>query len=265
METRPSRDGASFVLSVSDTGVGIPQHELPHIFERFHRIENMRGRSIEGSGIGLALVHELVRLHGGEIRVQSRVEVGSVFSVRIPFAEEANLPVEPLTSRSTGSQRAQAYIDEALGWLEPRDVLFQQDNVEIPGGVVAVDPVVTPDVTRERILVADDNADMRNYLARLLSSAGYRISAVGDGLQALDLARREFPDLIVSDVMMPGLDGFAVLAALRADERLRNTPILLLSARAGEESKVEGLAAGADDYLTKPFSARELVAQFEPC
>jgi PAS domain S-box-containing protein len=111
------------------------------------------------------------------------------------------------------------------------------------------------------VLLADDNADMRHYLQRLLLAAGFRVEAVTDGEEALGAARRLKPDLVLSDVMMPKIDGFGLLRALRGDSELREVPLIMLSARAGEEASVEGLEAGADDYLTKPFSARELLAR----
>jgi PAS domain S-box-containing protein len=260
VETKLSADGTQAELVVGDTGTGIPDAELPYLFERFRRVEGARGRSIEGSGIGLALVQELVRLHGGTIRVESRVGEGSVFTVSLPFGT-AHLPagrIGPARAPAT-SVRAQAYIDEALGWMSD-DPAVAEDVVRAAG---ADDPGTVPaavDATRRFVLLADDNADMRAYVRRLLAER-YVVEAVADGQAALDAARRRRPDLVLSDVMMPRLDGFGLLRALRADPELREVPVILLSARAGEEASVEGLEAGADDYLTKPFNARELLAR----
>jgi PAS domain S-box-containing protein len=267
VETKSSPDGRHAILSVSDTGTGIPDPELPHVFERFRRIDGARGRSIEGSGIGLALVQELVKLHGGSIAVESRVGEGTAFSVSLPFGDLDSEPEEPAgkvdVDRSSGVTRAQEYIDEAAGWLarggSEGDELSPPSPSEDMG--VAIEPEVAAGLAGEVVLIADDNADMRNYVRRLLQGAGFQVETADDGEQALRVARRIKPALVLSDVMMPSLDGFGLLAALRSDSRLRDTPVLLLSARAGEESKVGGLSAGADDYLTKPFSARELVAR----
>jgi signal transduction histidine kinase len=232
-----------FVLEVRDTGTGIPAAELPRLFERFRRIEGAKSRTHEGTGIGLALVQELARLHGGEVSAQSVEGSGSTFTVRIPRGQ-AHLPAERVAARLERESTAASYAQEALGWVvEP----------EAPA----------PDVAAgrgARIVLADDNADMRAYLNGLLA-ARYEVEAVADGEAALAAARRRRPDLVLSDVMMPGLDGFGLVRALRADPALRRIPVMLLSARVGEEARIEGLDCGADDYLQKPFSARELLAR----
>ncbi len=254
-----SDDGRAAELVVSDTGVGIPESELPRLFERFHRVEGQKGRSFEGSGIGLALVQELVKQHSGSIRVDSTVGQGTTFTVSVPFGT-SHLPAERVgaeRSRVATSLRAEAYVEEALRWLpgsgaEQYGPAHRADDAQ--------DLFVSPHVDEARILVADDNADMRDYLRRLLG-ARWNVKAVPDGLAALEVIRAERPDLVLSDVMMPRMDGFALLRALRAEPQLRDVPVILLSARAGEEARVEGIDAGADDYLIKPFSARELIAR----
>ena len=265
---RASADGQGAELEVRDTGCGIAAAELPKMFQRFHRIAGAPGRSIEGSGIGLALVHELVKLHGGSIDARSRVGAGgaggvrghgSTFTVRIPFGR-AHLPAAQVrASAGAGSRATQAgaFVHEALGWLGTA-----HDGAAPISGFGALDdaPAESGAAARAHILVADDNADMRAYLQRLLG-ARYAVRAVADGEAAVDAALVDPPDLVISDVMMPRLDGFGVVAALRADARTRTLPIILLSARAGEPSRVEGLGSGADDYLVKPFSARELLAR----
>jgi len=258
---RPSADGRFAEVTVHDTGSGIPESELPFLFERFRRVEGARGRSIEGSGIGLALVQEIVRLHGGGIQVDSRIGGGSRFTVAIPFGT-AHLQPERIGRRraqAATSLRAEAYLDEALGWLIEEDASAREAPSAATDDLDDVTSV--SDAEGQFVLLADDNADMRHYLERLLRRAGYRVEAFMDGEAALAAARRLRPDLVLSDVMMPKLDGFGLLAALRQDPEFSDMPVLLLSARAGEEAKVEGLAAGADDYLTKPFSARELLAR----
>ncbi|HEV2400431.1 MAG TPA: ATP-binding protein [Candidatus Sulfotelmatobacter sp.] len=244
-------------LRVHDTGVGIPQEALPKIFERFHRVPNTRSRTHEGSGIGLALVQELVKLHGGSIRAESSVDQGTTFTVNVPFGQ-AHVPQGRLGSRTLSSTvtGAMPFVEEALRWLpNSSDTLDVSDRDDLL-------PVRHPGTSgpRARVLVADDNSDMRHYLARLLSEQ-YEVETVSDGRAAMARARENPPNLILSDIMMPELDGFALVKVLRADEKTRNTPIVLLSARAGEESRVEGMQAGADDYLVKPFSARELLAR----
>jgi signal transduction histidine kinase/DNA-binding response OmpR family regulator len=247
--------GGRAVLRVQDTGVGVVEAELPRLFERFHRIEGQRSRSFEGSGIGLALVSELVRLHDGTITAESTPGDGTTFTVSIPMAG----PALAVARTSLGSPvhatatRVDAFVAEALRWLpdaaEPRLDAGVQDDA--PSGAHGAQP---------RLLVADDNADMRAYVGRLLASR-YQVSSVPDGQAALDALRADRPDLLLTDVMMPRLDGFGLLSAIRADPGLRDLPVILLSARAGEEARAEGLDAGADDYLTKPFAARELVAR----
>ncbi|HXC60901.1 MAG TPA: ATP-binding protein [Steroidobacteraceae bacterium] len=252
IEVRVGEQNDGAVLDVIDTGVGVSEDAIPHLFERFYRVENSGGRTHEGSGIGLALVQELVRLHGGKISVSSRLGEGTHFRVALPFGN-AHLPEQRIrtSDTETAPSAAVAYLNEALGW---------DHNSDAQG-------VVNGSVDRRFestfgacVLLADDNADMRAYVAGLLTPA-YRVKAVADGLAALESARQLKPDLIISDVMMPRLDGFGLMQALRSDPLLRDVPVILLSARAGEEARIEGLDSGADDYLIKPFSARELNAR----
>jgi len=238
------------VLTVQDSGVGISAHHLDKIFERFQRVEGARSRSHEGSGIGLALVRDLVDLHHGAITVRSEPGNGTCFTVTLPLGH-AHLPEERLAGRADGTASAatlQAYTTEARRWLPRQAGDEEDDRTLLAHGA--------------HVLVADDNADMRGYLERLLRQR-WRVTTVANGREALEAARRERPDLIVSDVMMPELDGFGLIAAVRADDALHDLPVMLLSARAGEEARIEGLNAGADDYLVKPFSARELLTRVE--
>ncbi len=243
-------------LQVRDTGVGIPEEHREQVFERFHRIEGTQSRTYEGTGIGLAFVQELVRLHGGDVRVESRVGQGSMFTVTIPLGT-AHLPTERIqATRSNASTglRASVYADEAQRWLP------DEWSTAKPTSITPL-PRPDPVADRELIVVADDNADMREYLRHLLD--GYEVHTVSDGRQALETTRLLRPALLLTDVMMPRLDGFGLLRAIRDDADFAGTPIILLSARAGEESRLEGLQAGADDYLVKPFTARELIARVE--
>ncbi len=248
------KDGGA-VLVVEDSGTGIPASELPQLFERFHRVEGAKGRSFEGSGIGLALVQELVKLHGGTIAVASEEGRGTAFTVTIPTGSH-HLPQDQIqASRAFASTAVQAgaFVDEALRWLP------DQSDIDVEAAVI---PLTTGSHSgvRQRILLADDNADMRDYVRRLLS-AEYEVETVNDGHAALEAIRERRPDLLLTDVMMPRLDGFGLIGAIRGEPELADIPIIVLSARAGEEASVEGLSAGADDYLVKPFSARELSAR----
>jgi len=246
-------------VTVSDTGTGIPVEELPELFKRFHRIRGARGRSYEGSGIGLALVQELVQLHGGHVRIESDLGHGSRFIVSIPQGI-GHLPAERIGSgsaRSSTSLTAEAYVHEAERWLA-------NDLAPAPARDTSadIDRMSEPKDGKALVLVADDNADMRDYVTRMLAT-DYRVETVSDGAQAIESIQQVHPDLVLADVMMPVLDGFAVLQAVRSHPDLSGTPVILLSARAGEESRIEGLRAGADDYMVKPFSARELLTRIE--
>ncbi len=258
------RDAQDHVeVQVRDTGTGIPPTEVPHLFERFRRIEGARRRTHEGSGIGLALVHELVKLHGGSIQVESQLGKGTTFTVAIPFGS-SHLPTEQVGSAGTrvvpASARA-AFVQEALSWTD-------QENSPAYSGSAHADfdsvpsESASPSSARARVLVVDDNRDMREYLERLLN-ARFDVMTADNGRIACDLATREIPDLVLSDVMMPEMDGFQLLSTLRAQASTASLPVILLSARAGEESRVEGMEAGADDYLIKPFTARELLARVQ--
>ncbi|WP_327031417.1 ATP-binding protein [Micromonospora ureilytica] len=239
-------------LTVTDTGIGIAERDLPKLFERFHRVRGARSRSHEGTGIGLALVHELARLEGGDVRATSQVGVGSRFTVTLPWSATHRTAVSGPAVDERGDA-ARAAVEEAMGWLtEPGDAVTEPDAASGPA---------TDELAGARILLADDNADMRAYLIRLLTGQGWRVRAVTDGRQALDEIHRDLPDLVLTDVMMPVLDGFDLVRRLRADPTTRALPVLVLSARAGGEASVEGLSLGADDYLVKPFAAAELIAR----
>ena len=250
-------------LVVADTGLGIPEAEQAHVFERFHRVEGgkgAKGRSYEGSGIGLALVKELATLLGGTVSVRSRLGEGTRFTVCLPLGN-AHVPAARLDSpappAATGPAAA-AFLDEASAWLRTPAPLLPARTA---GALEPDEPRSQGQPAGAYILLADDNADMREYVRRLLTAQGWDVAAVADGDEALERARLRVPDLVLSDVMMPGLDGFGLLAALRADDRTRAVPVILLSARASEEAAIEGMQHGADDYVVKPFSAKGLVSR----
>ena len=252
-------------LQVCDTGTGIAESELPHIFERFHRIRGARARTHEGAGIGLALVAELTRFHGGTVCVQSEVGKGTAFGISIPRGS-THLPADRISTRRSeihDKSAADAFTAEANRWI----------SIEPEEGRSAVDlsnrarNSIPDSEFSARIIVIDDNADMREYVKRILSKRApgnrWTVDAYSDGKAALDAARENLPDLVLSDIMMPVLNGFDLLRELRSQAATRDIPIILLSARADEESRVRGLLAGADDYLFKPFTARELTARIE--
>jgi len=259
---RVTREGDSAVLEVADTGTGIPEDQLEHLFERFHRVRGAASRSFEGSGIGLALVDQLVRLHGGEVGVRSTVGQGSTFTVRLPLGDahlppeqvhDAQVPAAPVIT-PLGATPAATLVEEALSWIDGT-----RHAQEAPAAQAGSDGGVATD-SGATILVVDDNPDMRGYVAGLLAGT-YQVLTAGDGVQALERLAAHPVDLVVTDVMMPRLDGFGLLRRMKADPALAAVPVVMLSARAGEEGTVEGLEAGADDYLVKPFSARELQAR----
>jgi PAS domain S-box-containing protein len=248
-------------LRVKDTGIGIAEHQIPHLFERFHRVEGAKGRTIEGTGIGLALIQELVRIHEGSVHVASEEGRGSTFTVSIPF-HPTHLSREDtgkILSPGSTSGRAVAFVEEALQWLPEHGEVFAsaKPQVDSQGENAA-------DFTRNRdtVLVVDDNTDMRQYLGRLLSEK-FHVIAAANGEEALNAARTGRVDLVLSDIMMPGLDGYGLIRSLRSDPKTQTIPVILLSARAGEEDRSEGMGTGADDYLVKPFAARELLARVE--
>ncbi|MET7654230.1 MULTISPECIES: SpoIIE family protein phosphatase [unclassified Streptomyces] len=261
-------------LTLTDTGTGIPPDELPRLFERFHRVRGARSRSHEGSGLGLVLVKDLVEAHSGTVGVDSLLGQGTTVTVDLPFAP-AHRPRPDPPAAGAGSPgeagggragRAAAYVDEALGWLGadvPAAATSAAGTPHAPttdGAPHGPGPRETDRPQRARLLVVDDNADMRAYLTQLLQP-DYDVLLAADGRAALELALAQPVELVLSDVMMPRMDGFELVRALRADPRTARMPIVLLTARAGEEESVQGRQAGADDYLAKPFSARQLLAR----
>jgi PAS domain S-box-containing protein len=252
-------------LSVMDTGTGISESDLPKLFQRFQRVDGARRRSHEGSGIGLALVQELVELHGGSIRVESELDKGTTFTITLPFGEghlSHGSVVSDGANPASHQGSAIAYVQEAQGWLQGGDRLkgevtpgADSDSSGSPAGAGNSE-------AKPVILLVDDNPDLREYVAGLL---GWRFHVVPaeNGALALEEAKKQIPDLVLTDVMMPEMDGFALLDVLRKNPATRAVPVIMLSARAGEEARIDGIDAGADDYLTKPFTARELVARVE--
>ncbi|MDH2415299.1 SpoIIE family protein phosphatase [Nocardioides sp. CER19] len=246
------REDHHAVLRVTDTGTGIPEAEVPRLFERFHRVRGAVSRSIEGSGIGLALVAELAELHGGDVGVVSRPGEGSTFTVSLPLGSD-HLPAEQVIDDADAvpawaeGSPAPSILQEALGWLDDTPQVGPQP--EPPRGE-----------EQATVLVVDDNDDMRNYVAELLADS-FGVVTATDGLEALEVLGKAPVDVVITDVMMPRLDGYGLLSRMKQDPLLAAVPVIMLSARAGEEGMAEGLEAGADDYLVKPFAARELLAR----
>ena len=244
-------------LAVSDTGTGIPESEIPKLFQRFQRVEGARRRSHEGTGIGLALVRELTEMHTGAISISSKVGLGTTFTISLPFGSahlnRGQIAAEtPLLTATPAS--ATPFVEEALSWSPRKPATTWPSNDATTAPLDAENKPV--------ILVVDDNSDMREYAASLLTTRFHVVSAE-NGRRALMQIEQIKPDLVVTDIMMPELDGFGLLAELRARPATRTIPVIMLSARAGEEARVDGIEAGADDYLIKPFTARELVAHVD--
>jgi PAS domain S-box-containing protein len=253
------------VLEVSDTGVGIAENEIPKMFQRFHRVKGNPGRSHEGSGIGLSLVKELVRFHSGTIKVKSENGKGSSFTITIPTGKE-HISQEQLISvkRELEEAISNFYTIEAGSFLEPGNghtsVLPEDINeIKIDHEPSAhLNGKSHPKIST--VLIADDNADMRDYLETLLQKT-YKVVVAKNGKEALEKIHSQKVDLVLSDIMMPVMDGIQLLKEVKNNQQTARVPVILLSARAGEEAKIEGYDIGADDYLVKPFSAKELLAR----
>lgn len=227
-------------LEVEDNGIGIPREQLARIFDRFTQVEGGATRRYEGSGIGLALVKEIVALHGGTIAVESDLERGSIFTITLP--------------------RGNVTQDQVFaGPVEEDEQTFLPVQSEDKQEGETLSPSNSK-INAPLVLVVDDNADMRGYVERILRKK-YRIVLAKDGAEAFEQARRLRPELIVTDVMMPKMSGHDLLQAVRADKGLRSIPVIFLTARAGTEARIESLDAGADDYLSKPFDELELLAR----
>ncbi len=223
-----------------DTGRGIPADRISKIFDRFYQGDNSNTREYEGTGIGLALARELIELHKGEISVKSKVDEGTVFTILLPLAD-VNEPEQAADNDITGITLPDISIP-ASG--SPQEDLNEEESVDYIKN-------------REIILIVEDNIDVRNYIREQLED-DYRIIEASDGQEGMIAALETIPDLILSDIMMPKMDGYEFSSAIRKDEKTSHIPIIMLTAKAGIDEKIEGLETGIDDYLTKPFNAREL-------
>lgn len=237
------------VLKVKDTGVGIPENELPKMFERFHRVQNVTGRTFEGTGIGLSLIKELVQMHHGTIGVESKLNNGSVFTVKIPFGKE-HLDGHQISKTAIDSDEISANI-----YVEEIETLLKTDKKE----VLKISSVKEKNIL-PTVLVVDDNADMREHISSILSN-NFNVITANNGMDALHKMKETIPALVLSDIMMPVMDGIGLLKEIKSNKATSNIPVIFLTARAGEESRIEGLETGADDYLVKPFSSKELLSR----
>jgi signal transduction histidine kinase/class 3 adenylate cyclase len=231
----------SVELEVEDNGIGIPRDQLTRIFDRFTQVEGGATRRYEGSGIGLALVKEIVALHGGTIAAESDVGRGSIFTITLPRGKVAQ------------DSLFETAEDDEYTFLP----IYTEEQKRSEASTLSASMMNAP-----LVLVVDDNPDMRNYLERILRNR-YRIVLAKDGAEAFEQAQRLRPALIVTDVMMPKMSGHDLLQAVREDKDLRSVPLIFLTARAGTEARIESLHAGADDYLSKPFDEHELLARVE--
>lgn len=251
-------------LMVTDTGIGVAEAEIPNLFKRFHRVRGARARTAEGSGIGLWTVDDLVKRIGAQMIVRSKENTGTTFRIWLPYTStrsrleqaEARPTLRATAFANQAAFEASRWGIDALVTSGARgDVL---DDVFGPPREMTAPTKGKP--LQGRVLVVDDNADMRDYLERLLGPR-WEVESAADGMRALEVAARFHPDVVLADVMMPGVDGFELLKRIRGHADLRHTPVVLLTARTGEGAAIDGLLAGADDYVAKPFSPRELVAR----
>ncbi len=230
-------------ISIEDSGRGIPPEQLPHIFDRFFQADSSFTRHQEGTGIGLALAKELVELHYGTIKAFSKKGEGSIFAIHLPLGKSY-------------LQKEELAVRKGYQSIDNTDIEAMTENITIP----SVQDHQSGDLPL--LLIIDDNEDMRLYLREILSET-YQVAEASNGLTGWDYALNNTPDLIISDVMMPEMDGHQLCEQLKTDERTSHIPVVLLTARAGEEAKLEGLETGADDYITKPFSPVELKARVQ--
>jgi len=259
-------------LEINDTGTGIPKQEIPHLFERFHRVEGAKGRSFEGSGIGLSLVQELVKLHGGIISVSSIFDQGTSFVVSIPtgYAHLPSINIDASNTLPSTAVGATSYVEEALRWLpaktektqinlkienSPKVKMAQTSGEKKPHKVLMPmlrgnefsDNNLATNLPIPRILLVDDNADMRDYVKRMLHK-NYQVEAVADGLAAASAIRQEPFDLVLTDIMMPGLDGFELLRQLREDPLTRDMFLIALTGYGRPTDRARALASGSSTH-----------------
>jgi adenylate cyclase len=244
-------------LEVQDTGIGIVKEQIPHLFERFRQAEGSENRSYEGSGLGLALVKELVELHGGKVSVDSVYGQGTTFILWLQTGA-AHLPPAQVTDTPCELNVTRASVE--LADLE--QVESSTENKEIITGLEQTPIVVNNEANHEHtVLVVDDNPDLRSYVSDILRRSGYQVVTARNGYEGYNTAREVLPSLIITDLMMPLVTGLEMIRMIRNEDTLKGTPIILLTAKVDEETRIEGTEHGADAYLAKPFNDRELLAE----
>ncbi|NMG57299.1 response regulator [Geitlerinema sp. P-1104] len=259
--------GESAQVTVQDTGIGIEGDRLQQLFDRFYQAEGSVDRTYEGSGLGLALVKELVELHGGQVQVESQVGQGSCFTVQFPLGtdhlpqkgNQKGLPPRRLRDTTMSSLREPQGSRITVEFADCAEVPPQSGTIPLAQPEINVKK--TPSQFSATILFVEDNRDLRVYVAGMLQDAGYQVVLASNGEEGTLLAKSHHPDAIVTDLMMPKVSGLDLIAAIRADEDLQGIPIVLLTAKANEETRLEGVEQGADAYVSKPFNDRELLAQ----
>ena len=244
-------------MQVIDTGIGIRKEQIPYLFERFRQAEGSVNRSYEGSGLGLALAKELVELHGGEISVESVKDEGTTFTVWLQTGI-VHLPSEQVLDIPSEIQASRAAVE--LADLE-MEFFLEEENEEIEEKLESESGKVGLSGSLSRILMVDDNADLRGYVAQILRQAGYQVWTARNGAEGFERSQQKRPHLIVTDLMMPIVSGIDMIRLIRESEELKGIPIILLTAKADEASRIEGTEKGADAYLSKPFNDRELLAE----
>lgn len=245
--------GAHCLLQVKDTGIGIRTEQIPYLFERFHQAEGSASRSYEGSGLGLALVKELVELHGGQISVESVYGEGTTFSVWLHFGS-THLPAERVLEIPAEFHSSKAAVELADVEADLSEDEAENNNFE------ALEPINSETVAGT-VLVVDDNPDLRFYVSGILRDSGFAVLLARNGQEGFAVAKSRRPDLILTDLMMPVVSGLDLIRMIRQDEELQGTPTILLTAKADEDTRIEGVERGADAYLSKPFNDRELLAE----
>jgi GAF domain-containing protein/class 3 adenylate cyclase len=245
--------GDHCLLKVVDTGIGIRPDQIPHLFERFRQAEGSANRSYEGSGLGLALVKELVELHGGQISVDSTYGRGTTFTVWLRTGI-THLPPEQVIEVQAEIQPNRAAIELADVEMEWQEALttFTEDGAS-PDTQASKDSI--------RVLVVDDNPDLRTYVSAILRQQGYQVLTARNGAEGFQVAQTHKPHLVIADLMMPLVSGLDMIQMIRGTEDLKGTPIILLTAKVDEDTRIEGTERGADAYLSKPFNDRELLAE----
>jgi DNA-binding response OmpR family regulator len=237
------------LISVKDSGIGIPENELSKVFTKFYQVSSAAKYSDHGSGIGLALVKELVELHYGEVKVESRLNEGTTFSVLLPLGKD-HLKPDELVQVDEKLSAIPSYLAGYQSEVEDNSLLSDKNIIrnspEVQNGETLI------------VLVVEDNTNVRKYISEYLGET-YRILEADNGRDGFELAIDTIPDIIISDVMMPGMNGYDLCRKLKTDERTSHIPVILLTAKAGDADKMEGLETGADDYLTKPFNSKELL------